>query len=102
MRLSLSLWATTAAVLALCATGCVIVAKDTSRPQAAPGTVIYENFSVPIVKGANAFGSGSGQLRGILYFIDQSAKIPELKGRTPSGALYVNSLDVPKQAFTGG
>src|SRR5262249_21204752 len=41
-------------------------------------------------------------LRGIVYFIDQSARIPELKGRTPSGALYVNSLDIPKQSFTGG
>jgi len=102
MRLSLSLLAPPPRFLALSTTGCVIVAKDASRPKAAPGTVVYENFSVPIVKGANAFGSGSGALRGILYFIDQSAKIPELKGKTPSGALYVNSIDVPKQTFTGG
>src|SRR5262249_15553447 len=102
MRLSLSLLAPAAALLALSATGCIIVAKDASKPQAAPGTIVYENYSVPIVKGANAFGGSSGALRGILYFIDQSAKIPELKGKTPNGALFVNSLDVPKQTFTGG
>src|SRR5689334_9154393 len=102
MRLALSLWAPAAAILALSATGCFVVAKDTSGPHAAPGTILYDNYSVPVVKGSNAFGTSSGSLRGIVYFIDQSARIPELKGRTPSGALYVNSLDVPKQSFNGG
>jgi hypothetical protein len=101
MRLSLPLWAPIATILALSATGC-IGAQDATRPQAAAGCVLYDGYSVPVIKGTNAFGSSSGALLGILFFIDPCERIPELKGKSPGGTLFVNSLDVPKQSFTGG
>lgn len=104
MRLPLALLGSAVvATLALGSTGCVIVDKGpAAHPQAAPGTVLYENYSVPIIKGSNAFGSGSGSLRGILFFIGQTTRFPDLKGVTPSGAVYVNNFDIPKQPFAGG
>src|SRR4051812_39614217 len=101
MRLPLSFLApAVAAILAVGAAGCLIVTKP--QTQAAPGTILYKNLSLPVIKGANAFGSGSGPLRGILYFVDQGSKIPDLNSVTPNGALYVSQLDVPRQAFAGG
>jgi len=89
-----------AAVAALGSTGCLIVTQPTR--QAAPGTILYDNYSVPIIKGTNAFGGTSGALRGILYFINDTQRFPELKGITPNGAVFVDQLDIPRQPFSGG